>query len=230
MSVRLTTWGSKSVEQLHWVVPELDVREIGVAYRQSRQLHELSGAIIRAAGGSRYEASLPPQVDSEGVQPVLLERAGDLPAVAAWLAGRLREIERSAGELPATAVFAPSEAEVEPLARALGDEVAAYNIQVVPCGDGRVVGHDNDVRVFDIQHIKGLEFEAVFFVGVDRLATLHPTLFDKYLYVGATRAATYLGMTCEEMMPAVIEQLRPHFAADWETPFQATPGTRTAAR
>ena len=30
----------------------------------------------------------------------------------------------------------------------------------------------NDVRVFDIQHIKGLEFEAVFFVGVDRLAAV----------------------------------------------------------
>ncbi|WP_407225962.1 hypothetical protein [Escherichia coli] len=28
-----------------------------------------------------------------------------------------------------------------------------------------------------------MEFEAVFFVSIDQLATLHPALFDKYLYV-----------------------------------------------
>jgi len=61
---------------------------------------------------------------------------------------------------------------------------------------GQTVGQDNDVRVFDVQHIKGLEFEAVFFVDVDELAERLPTLFDRYLYVGATRAATYLGLTC----------------------------------
>ncbi|HAZ8153761.1 TPA: ATP-binding domain-containing protein [Escherichia coli] len=52
------------------------------------------------------------------------------------------------------------------------------------------------MRVFDIQHIKGMEFEAVFFVSIDQLATLHPALFGKYLYVGITRAATYLDVTC----------------------------------
>lgn len=55
---------------------------------------------------------------------------------------------------------------------------------------------ESNVRVFDIQHIKGMEFEAVFFVSIDQLATLHPALFDKYLYVGITRAATYLDVTC----------------------------------
>ena len=40
--------------------------------------------------------------------------------------------------------------------------------------------------MFDIQYIKGLEFEAVFFVGVDQLAANQPELFDKYLYVGTT--------------------------------------------
>jgi hypothetical protein len=63
-----------------------------------------------------------------------------------------------------------------PLA-ALGE----HNIQVVACPQGRVMGQNNDVRVFDVQHIKGLEFEAVFFIAIDRLATLQPKLFDKYL-------------------------------------------------
>jgi len=48
---------------------------------------------------------------------------------------------------------------------------------------------------FNIRHIKGLEFEAVFFVDMDQTISKYPALFSKYLYVGATRAATYLGMT-----------------------------------
>jgi DNA helicase IV len=77
------------------------------------------------------------------------------------------------------------------------------------------MGQDNDVRVFDIQHIKGLEFESVFFIGVDRLAALHPKLYDKYLYVGMTRAATYLGVSCDDKLPSSISGLRPMFAKDW---------------
>jgi len=69
--------------------------------------------------------------------------------------------------------------------------------------------------VFAIQHIKGLEFEAVFFVGVDKLAAIHPELFDKYLYVGITRAATYLGMTCAGKLPSTLEPLRRMFASRW---------------
>ena len=70
-------------------------------------------------------------------------------------------------------------------------------------------------RVFDVKHIKGLEFEAVFFVGVDLLVTSRPDLFDKYLYVGATRAATYLGLTCENRLPPDLEQLNLSFAKQW---------------
>jgi DNA helicase IV len=78
------------------------------------------------------------------------------------------------------------------------------------------IAKDNDVRVFDVQHIKGLEFEAVFFVGIDKLAARHPLLFDKYLYVGATRAATYLGLTCASVeLPSKIKPLEDSFAASW---------------
>jgi hypothetical protein len=57
----------------------------------------------------------------------------------------------------------------------------------VACYEGRAIGEENDIRVFDVQHIKGLEFEAVFFVGIDELVTQRPELFDKYLYVGDPR-------------------------------------------
>jgi hypothetical protein len=84
---------------------------------------------------------------------------------------------------------------VKPIAEALDRALADHNIRAVACPGGQARGQDNDVRVFDVQHIKGLEFEAVFFGGVDLLGTREPNLFEKYLYVGATRAATYLGLT-----------------------------------
>jgi hypothetical protein len=74
----------------------------------------------------------------------------------------------------------------------------------------------NDVRVFDVQRIKVLEFEAVFFVGVDELAVHPPTQVDKHLYVGATRA-TYLGLTCAgSNMPGIIEHLADQFGNRWQ--------------
>jgi len=147
-----------------------------------------------------------------------LEGASDPAAVVDWLAQRIREIERFVGQLPSIAIFVESEADVQPIAEALNAALADENTHVVACLKGQVMGQDNDVRVFHVEHIKGLEFEAVFFIGIDRLASLHPQLFDKYLYVGTTRAATYLGVTCDEALPTAISTLRPMFVADWMAP------------
>jgi DNA helicase IV len=156
-------------------------------------------------------------VDSEGVAPALLEGTSELTVVVDWLAQRIREIERFVGQLPSIAIFVKSEAEVQPVADFLNAALAGENTQVVACPKGQVMGQDNDVRVFDVQHIKGMEFEAVFFIGIDQLAILHPQLFDKYLYVGTTRAATYLGVTCDNLLPSAIASLRPKFVSDWKT-------------
>ena len=55
----------------------------------------------------------------------------------------------------------------------------------------------------------------MFFVGVDGLAEANPELFERFLYVGATRAATYLGMVCHEKLPARLESIRPLVATHW---------------
>jgi hypothetical protein len=41
---RLTTWGARSIEDLKWVFSDLDIREITISYRQTRQLNELARA------------------------------------------------------------------------------------------------------------------------------------------------------------------------------------------
>ena len=214
---RLTTWGARSADEMKWVFADFDIKEITVSYRQSKQLNDLARAMIRAVGGTEQSVSLPPHVDSGGVAPALLEHASDTPIVISWLADRIREIERFVGQLPSTAIFVNAQDDVPAVAEALNTAMAEHNIPVI-ASDGRTVGQEGNVRVFDIQHIKGLEFEAVFFVGIDQLAAKHPALFDKYLYVGTTRAATYLGVTCDGVLPPAIESLRPHFGQDWQAP------------
>ena len=222
---RLTTWGARSADDLKWVFADFDIKEITVSYRQSKQLNDLARAMIRAVGGTEQNVSLPAHVDSAGVAPALLEHAADVPVVVNWLADRIREIERFVGQLPSTAIFVNTENEVAPVAEALNATLAEHNIQVIACREGQAVGQESNVRVFDIQHIKGLEFEAVFFIGIDQLAELHPALFDKYLYVGITRAATYLGVTCDGALPPSIEGLRSLFGQHWQTPGTDDTGT-----
>lgn len=161
--------------------------------------------------------ALPKDVDNEGVDPVLLENAFESAYLSQWLAGRIIEIEQFCRQLPSIAIFVIDEEHVQPMADTLNALLVNNNTRVIACPKGQVMGQDGDVRVFDIQHIKGLEFEAVFFIGVDILASMHPELFDKYLYVGATRAATYLGLTCEGVLPNKLDSLRPMLIDHWQT-------------
>jgi hypothetical protein len=212
---RLTSWGSRNLQDVAWACPGLRDQTVTISYRQSTQLNELAKGIVRLGGGDADAVALPEGVDNDGVPPVLMEGLASIGAVAGWLAQRIREIEAFAKMLPSIAVLVTNEAEVEPLAQVLSEHLLDANINAVPCRDGQTIGNENDVRVFDVQHIKGLEFEAVFFVSVDRLVAGQHDLFDKYLYVGTTRAATYLGMTCDTGLPPALETLRPMFEAHW---------------
>ncbi|MDP1766077.1 MAG: ATP-binding domain-containing protein [Methylotenera sp.] len=212
---RLTTWGSRSLAEMKWVFPEIEIKEITVVYRQSRQLNELAKALIKSVGGTDSGMALPEHMNNEGVPPVLAEGLSDRMALVGWLASRIQEIELALGQLPSIAILVNSEEEVQPVAAELNSALMSLNIRAVPCPGGLAMRPGNDVRVFDVQHIKGFEFEAVFFVGIDRLADKHPYLFDKYLYVGTTRAATYLGVTCEGKLPSSIAGIRSLFAESW---------------
>jgi DNA polymerase III delta prime subunit len=213
---RITTWGSRSTDEMRWAFPQIEIRPIQVSYRHSRQLNQFAIDIVRLCAGETVDVALPEDVDNEGVLPVLGTSLASREEVVVWLARRIVEIEQFTRPLPSVAVLVNDEAEVGPLAEGLKAALVDQNLNVVACYEGRSVGEENDIRVFDVQHIKGLEFEAVFFIGVDTLAALRPELFDKYLYVGATRAATYLGLTCAgSKLPQKIETLQAGFAADW---------------
>ncbi len=211
---RVTSWGTRSIEEMKWSIPDIGTRTVSIAYRQSRHLHDFARHIVGQPSTGVVE--LPDYAENDGVPPVLAKDMADVPRIASWLADRIREIERSLQELPSIAVLVNDEPAVGTIADALGTVLTDQNIRVIPCHNGQVRGRDDAVRVFNVQHIKGLEFEAVFFIGIDRLAENHPDLFGNYLYVGATRAATYLGMTCEQELPVNMAGLEETFGDGWD--------------
>lgn len=167
---RLTTWGTRSEADLLWAVPRLDVRHISITYRQSRKLARFAVKLARLQG-AEVDEQAPEGLQNDGFPPVLGTRLSTPDELASWLATQIGEINRLTNDaMPTIAVLADSEECLEPLAEALNAELATMNIRAVACPKGMVKGQDGDVRIFDVQHIKGLEFEAVFFVNVDALA------------------------------------------------------------
>jgi DNA helicase IV len=213
---RITVWGTRSKEEISWAVPKIGVQEIRISYRHSVQLNELAHRLALLSDPAAIKTSLPEGVINNGVKPVLAKTLVEGSEVAEWLAARIGEIERLTGTLPSIAILVNEEEQVEPLAKALDAALAERSIRAVACSNGQTVGQDNDVRVFDVQYIKGLEFEAVFFVGVDELSERVPDLFDKFLYVGTTRAATFLGWTTRGSdLPKAIQPLESLFQERW---------------
>jgi hypothetical protein len=214
---RITWNGIQTRAEIEWLNRvtgvQIDVREIEIGYRQSQRLRDLANA-LSALDADGAVVTKPPRGSEEAdVWPLLGEHlSGD--NLAAWLAQRIYEVETAIGRLPSIAVFVDGDALIDPLVSAAQRILEQRNIRIVGCKEGRVVGDTSEVRVFDVQHIKGLEFEAVFFVGIDGLAQRIPDLFQRFFYVGATRAATYLGITCEGPLTTGLEAVRPHFSTD----------------
>lgn len=212
---RLTTWGISSEDELDWISARIARRSITVSYRQSARLVALAKGVAALGGAADSDIVLPDRVDIEGVPPVWRAALADDEAIAAWLADRIREIELRVGQVPTIAVLVNGEERVSPLAARLDEKLQAMNLSAAACRDGEVIGHEQDVRVFNLQHIKGMEFEAVFFIGLDEVLRIEPDLYNKYLYVGATRAATYLGITFGGDVPGELQPLAHMFAENW---------------
>src|SRR5690606_1445878 len=101
--------------------------------------------------------------------------------------------------IPSIAIFLPLDGDVESFARDLGDidMLADVGIRVRASKDGNILGDNNMVRVFPVDFIKGMEFEAVFFHNMHLLEHKYSTeeMIMKNLYVGLSRASFYMGIT-----------------------------------
>jgi hypothetical protein len=192
---RLTSEGIRTESELRWAAPQLHVHSISISYRQSRKVAAYAKTLARLQGVDVVEDA-PEYGEHEGFAPVMECNLDTSEKCARWLADRIVEIERlSERRLPTIAVLVADKAAADRLAPALSAELTTLNLKTKAYSSGDAIGQMNEVRIFPVADIKGLEFEAVFFLDVDHLAKTKPDLFDRYVYVGSTRAATFLGLT-----------------------------------
>lgn len=213
---RMKTNGIRRIEDFDWAVPGANVYELSYTYRQTKKLCELSKKIQELDG---FEYTTRAQTDENvldnGVAPVLVENTQSFKLAAKWVSERISEmLQNENGDLPTIAIFLPSKNEVTTFAELLSTENAIIeeNLRVESCPEGKMVASEVKVGVYPIEFVKGLEFEAVFFVNIDQI---EEETFNKYLYVGSTRAARYLGISSEKELPNSMSQLKGLFQSNW---------------
>jgi len=137
--------------------------------------------------------------------PTPLKYIGNEHDCAVWIAERIIEIYEHYNYLPSIAVFVPKEKDIDVVCELLVDKLYINAIETETCHEGKVLGNSTKVRIFSVEYIKGLEFDCVFFWMMDRLDKIYPGLIEKFLYVGLTRAASFLALTTESSFPVKLD-------------------------
>jgi hypothetical protein len=210
---RMTTEGIHDWKDIESLVDKPEIHELRYSYRQTKRLLSIAAELYQKAVGQTalFEAGFRSGNDDP---EALRYKAYSPKEEADWLIQRIGEIYKVCGErLPSIALLTTDEKDI----RALADLVRIplleqFGIDVEECPQGRILGNQAKVRLFSVQYIKGLEFESVFFVGIDRMASANPDLVGRFLYVGLTRARSFLGVTHSGNFPNELSHVAAHFA------------------
>lgn len=218
---RMTNNGLKSWEDYISLNPTTEQKDLEVSYRQSPTLLSLAQQIYEKSTAKK--ASYKSYIEKDEAEPKpLMIVSLDEEEKLNWIAERIIEIHKAYGEtIPSIAIFLPDESLLENFATKLGtiDNLADVGIFVKACRNGEVLGDKDTVRIFSIDKIKGLEFEAVFFHNIDTIQNqnLSDDLLLKYLYVGLSRATFYLGLTLNKNLKSDLEFLQKNFDKSGKT-------------
>lgn len=190
---------------------KLNVQTVDRVYRQSPTLLGIAKVLYTNSLGE--EPTFETAYLSGEREPAPLRLIAQNPIVTGeWIAARIAEIQSyNNGELPSVAIFVASDESIDSVREMIEEPLLNHAIEVRGCPKGEILGSEGKVRIFSVQFIKGLEFEGVFFAGIDKIAEKHPDLIDKYLYVGLTRAASFLAITAEERFPEQIRVIEDRF-------------------
>jgi hypothetical protein len=222
---RITSEGLRSWEELDSMLSRLEGRTGSIvpvlcmttSYRQGNKILTLAKSIFRNIHNAEAPYSAYLEITDDEPNPLLFRNENEENR-AEWIAKGILDIDRAYGEgnLPTIAIFVPDEESVIPFTKLLqmDDRLHDCGLQIQACVNGQVLGQPLSIRVFSVEHIKGLEFEAVFFHDVHKLDKIVPRqeLIERYLYVGVSRAAYYLGVTTEFGLPQNCGYLTELFA------------------
>lgn len=200
---RLTSHGIKSWEELNGVVPNPLKENLKTSYRQSKKLLEVARQIYIDTLDEKpsYRAFMK---SNKVPAPLVFINEQEHEKVQ-WIAQRIAEVYKAYGEqLPSIAIFVNDKGYIPHFMENLkGTEFFKKNhIEVL---DGsqenpkRAVQH---ICVYPIDVVKGMEFDVVFFHNIDN-SSADTEVLKRFIYVGVSRAAFFLGITLSEDIPEI---------------------------
>ena len=189
----------------------LEIHNLLMSYRQSAELLSLADKIYQMEKGvaSPYECFLK---EESTPAPLWLE-SDDIDEKAEWISDRVMEITKAYNCVPTIAIFTKDKKRADELKEALDecDNLDKAGIEVKVCSDNTLEG-EKTLRIFPIDQVKGMEFEAVFFYDIDDIE--ETSLINKYLYVGLSRASMYLAVTSNGSSDKISDMLQQYFETD----------------
>lgn len=182
--------GIMSWSEVQKVLPKLEVTELKTSYRQIPTLVDMSRNIFFDEQGEQ-----PPyhsvREKAEGEPQPLVMISDDEDEKIEWIVARLREVYAAYNkEMPSVGVFIPNGESVDRFVRRLREEDDLGEIRIE---SGSETTASRAVKVYELNEVKGMEFEVVFFYDLDKaLQGDDREMMSRYLYVGISRATSHL--------------------------------------
>jgi len=216
---RMTSFGLRKWDNYIKLFPNTKIRELRVSYRQTAVLMDIAINLFEKSMGKSANFISNYKYDAIDPRPLLYQGIDFIEKIN-WISKRIIEIykwhERS---IPTIAIFVKNDSYGKEIQNALNQtEISDYDIRAKACLNGEILGDAETVRIYDIKFIKGMEFEAVFFMDIDDYELADKELLDKYFYVGLSRANFFLAATVNLELPQAIAFIMDKFYQDqdWE--------------
>ena len=197
MMQRLTKAGITDWSEIESIVPNKKEVKMVTSYRQSTRLLDVAKALYQDT--LKKEPEYRAYMRSKKVPAPLAYVSEDEQDKVEWIGQRIREIYNIYKQLPSIAIFLNDEGSIPGFVKALKDTDFIYDtdIEVVDGSSGIVLASSNQIRVYPIKVVKGMEFDVVFFHDIDKSAETDD-IIKRYIYVGVSRAAFFLAATFTE--------------------------------
>jgi hypothetical protein len=210
---RLTSFGIQSWDKLNMLIPNKEIVNMNKSYRQSVLLLDVAKEIYKDTIGHMpdYKAYM----KSTKVPKPLSYISQNENDKIFWIEQRIIEVYKAYdNKLPSIAIFLNDNSDIPEFVNSLRecDFFENSGIKVIDGSSGIVLADINDVRVYPIDVVKGMEFDVVFFHNIDN-GHFTEEIAKRYIYVGLSRAAFFLAITSKRSN----ENLMKYFVndSDW---------------
>ena len=207
---RMTTHGITTWDDFSQLWPNTVIKLLTRAYRQTPILLDIARCMYTKIIGQEPPFTSYTQSNSRYAKPLFYQN-DDQEQQLAWVVQRILEINQGMeSRFPTIALFVENDRRVDEVYKLLHENEILTNVglDVDACREGRILGEKQAVRIFSVEYIKGMEFEAVFILNVDQINEM---LLNQYLYVGLTRANFYLALTASNGLPNSLLYLESEF-------------------